>query len=98
METKDLISIQQLCANYDIPISFVNSLYEFELIEIVIKEDIQCVSITQIKNIEKMIRLHYELDINLEGLQAIFNLLNQVELLQEKLVQLTNKLNFYAKE
>ena len=98
MKTKDLISIQQLCTNYDIPITFVDSLYELELIEIVIKEDKQWVSTTQIKNIEKMIRLHYELDINLEGMHAISNLLNQVEILQKKIIRLNNKLKFYEGE
>jgi hypothetical protein len=98
MKTKDLISIQQLCTNYDIPISFVDSLYKLELIEIVIKEDKQWVSTNQIKNIEKMIRLHYELDINLEGMHAISNLLNQVEILQKKIIRLNNKLKFYEGE
>jgi len=97
-ETKDLISIQQLCVNYNIPQSFTDSLYEFELIEVITTNDIQYVSITQIKNIEKMMRLHYELDINLEGMHAISNLLYQVESLQEKIRKLNNRLNFYESE
>jgi hypothetical protein len=35
----------------------------------------QCIYKIQIKDIEKMIRMHYELDINLEGMDAVYNLL-----------------------
>ena len=95
METQDLISIQQFCTHYNIPVSFINSLDEFELIEVVTLQEVQCISKNQIKDIEKMIRLHYELNINLEGIDAICNLLEQVESLQEKINELSNRLNFY---
>ena len=95
METKDLISIQQFCSHYKIPISFITSLNEFELIEIVMFKEMQFINKTQIREIEKMIRLHYELDINLEGMDAVYNLLKQVASLQEEIVELTNKLKFY---
>lgn len=35
METKYLISIQQFCTHYRIPISFIASLNEFELVKII---------------------------------------------------------------
>ena len=40
-------------------------------------------------------RLHYDLDINIEGIDAIYNLLKQVEELQSQIITLRNKLNFY---
>jgi hypothetical protein len=42
-----------------------------------------------------MMRLHYDLEINLEGIDAIYNLLKQVEDLQNQVVTLRNKLNIY---
>ena len=95
MKTEDLITIQKFCTNYKVPESFIDSLYEFELIEVVIEDENRCVSITQIKTIEKLMRLHYDLDINLEGMQAISNLLNQVETLQERVNYLKNRLDLY---
>jgi len=95
METKDLISIQQFCSHYNIPISFITSLNEFELIEIDTIQETQCIQKGQIKDIEKLMRLHFELDINLEGMDAVYNLLKQVATLQEEIVELTNKLKFY---
>jgi len=95
METKNLIPIQLLCKQYKIPESFINTLQEFQLIEIIIEDDDLYIHTTQIKEVEKMMRLHYDLDINFEGLDAIYNLLNQVESLKEEVKILQNRLRFY---
>ena len=95
METRDLIPIKLVCKYYNIPVSFFNNLREFELIEIIDGDDEFYLRITQIKEVEKMMRLHYDLDINFEGLDAIYNLLNQVESLKDEVLTLRNKLRFY---
>ena len=95
MDTTDLISIQQFCIHYKVPESFISSLFDYELIEITISNNQQYIQTTQIKNIEKFIRFHYDMDINLEGLDAVSNLLEQVESLKEEIVALNNRLNFY---
>lgn len=95
MKTKDLISIQKICTHYKVPESFIDSLYEFELIEIITQDTNRCVSITQIKTFERLMRMHYDLDINLEGIQAISSLLNQVKSLQEQVNYLKNRLDLY---
>ena len=95
MSTKDLITIQKFCSHYEVPESFIDSLYEFELIEIVHEDDTKCLSLAQINTLEKLMRLHYDLNINLEGIQAIHNLLNQVETLQERVNYLKNRLDLY---
>ncbi|HLV14280.1 MAG TPA: chaperone modulator CbpM [Xanthomarina sp.] len=98
MDTENLITIQEFCSIYKVPKTFITSLYEFELIEITTKENTPCVRVTQIKEIEKLIRFHYEMDINLEGIHAIANLLNKVETLQNEIKNLHNKLDFYERE
>jgi hypothetical protein len=45
--------------------------------------------------LEKIVRLHFELDINLEGIETIAHLLERMEGMQEKIVQLTNRLKAY---
>jgi hypothetical protein len=95
MDRENLISIQEFCTLYKVPETFIISLYEYELIEITTSENTQCVRVTQIKNIEKLIRFHFELDINLEGIHAISNLLDKVETLQDEIKNLNNKINFY---
>ncbi|MBK6338750.1 MAG: hypothetical protein IPN93_15995 [Bacteroidetes bacterium] len=42
-----------------------------------------------------MIRIHYELNINLEGIDAIFHLLNRIENLELELLTVKNKLQAF---
>jgi len=95
MDTTHLISIQQFCKHYQVPITFISALKDYELVEITITETDQYIKTTQINTVEKMMRLHYDLDINLEGIDAVYNLLQQVEKLQEEVKNLKNKLNAY---
>ena len=98
METQNLISIQQFCAHYSIPTAFINELKEYELIEVIVENNDHYIKITQITEVEKMIRLHYDLNINLEGVDVISNLLNQVDSLKKEITDLQNKLKFYENE
>lgn len=93
MDIQDYILIQQFCEHYNIPVSFVNALHELNLIETTTVEENLYLQKTQIKDLEKMMRLHYELEINLEGIDAINNLLKQVEALKRDILILNNKLN-----
>ncbi|WP_245881459.1 chaperone modulator CbpM [Xanthomarina spongicola] len=95
MDRENLISVQEFCSLYKVPETFITSLYEYELIEITTTDNTQCVRVTQLKNIEKLIRFHFEMDINLEGIHAISNLLNKVETLQDEIKRLHNKIDFY---
>ena len=95
METKNLISIQQFCKHYNVPITFINALNEYELVEIIVSKSEHYLKITQLHEVEKMMRLHYDLDINLEGIDAIYNLLKQVVSLQDEITSLKNRLDFY---
>ena len=95
MSTINLISIQQFCKHYDVPMNFITALHDYELVEITITNTENFLQTNQINDVEKMMRLHYDLDINLEGIDAIYNLLKQVESLQSEIRILKNKLNSY---
>lgn len=45
--------------------------------------------------IEKMIKMHHELDINMERINTVFNVLKKIETLQEELTTTKNKLRLY---
>ncbi|SDS17987.1 MerR HTH family regulatory protein [Formosa sp. Hel1_31_208] len=95
MDATHFISIQQFCTHYNVPITFINALHEYDLVEVIITKNENYLKTNQLNDVEKMIRLHYDLDINLEGIDAIYNLLKQVEHLQSQIRTLKNKLNVY---
>lgn len=98
MDTTHLISIQQFCKHYNVPLSFIDALQEYDLVEVTITNEEHYLKTNQLNDVEKMIRLHYDLQINLEGIDAIYNLLKQVENLQTEVVTLRNKLSFYEND
>jgi len=95
MDDTNLISIQQFCKHYKVPSSFIDALHEYELIEIIVTKNENYLKTTELNEVEKMIRLRYDLEINLEGIDAIYNLLKRVEILQEEVRNLNNRLRFY---
>ncbi len=93
METENLILIDKICSHHNIEVSFVYALQEFGLIEVVELADQRFLSNEQLKDFEKIVRLHYELNINLEGIDAIAHLLQRIDDLQQELVVTRNKLS-----
>lgn len=92
MKTDHLIRIEHFCEHYHVEFDFINSLHEFGLINVVVVDDSKYLSNEDLKDIEKLIRLHYELGVNLEGIDVISNLLNQIKDLQQELTVVKNKL------
>ncbi len=95
MENKNLIRIAHFCNCYEIEFSFINTLQERGLIEVVVIENEKYISEEHLPEVEKMMRLHYEMDINMEGIEAVFNLLKQINDLQQELTAAKNKLKLF---
>lgn len=95
MDREKFITITEICTWHSIEDSFIRSLNEYGLVEITTVEDQEFLAKEQIRDLEKMIRMHYELQINLEGIDAIYHLLHRVSSLQEEVRVLRNKLRKY---
>ncbi|GGN11419.1 hypothetical protein GCM10010967_54130 [Dyadobacter beijingensis] len=95
METDQLIAIEVFCSNYEVEYAFVESLQEHELIETVVVDNARFLQIPQLNRIERIIRLHHDLDINLEGIEAIQDLLDRIDFLDREISSLRNRLRFY---
>jgi hypothetical protein len=97
MKTLEFIPIDELCVHYEIETTFFKQLKDYGLIEITTVESTHCISTSNINEVEKMIRMHKDLSINLEGIDTIFNLLKKIEGLQDELVKTKNRLSIYEK-
>jgi hypothetical protein len=98
MQTEDMIVLEQFCDSHHLEISFLRSLEEYGLVEITMVDQTQYVSNDELPKLEQMVRLHHELHINAEGIDAINNLLDRIENLQHQIVKLENRLNFYEEK
>jgi len=95
MKIENLISIQTICSNYDIEFSFINSLHEYGLIQITTIDQSQYCHKNKIVEIEKLIHLHHDLGINMEGIDVIFNLLERINTLSDENDFLKNRIDFF---
>ena len=98
MKTDNLIRVADFCVHYEVEFSFLNSLEEHGLVEIIHIDNERYVSEERLAGIEKMIRLHHDLDINPEGIQAVLHLLERIDNLQSELNVLRNRLNLHEDE
>ena len=95
MHDKRVIPAREFCAQHDIELSFIHSLAEFGLLHVTTMEQESYIEEDDLESLEKMKRLHYELQINLEGIDAIRHLLSQMDTMQQEITVLKNRLRFY---
>ena len=80
---------------YQVEETFLDSLQNSGLIEIVIEEEDKYIDYDYLQDIEQFVRWHYELEINIEGIEALHHMLQQVRELQSDVERLRGELSFY---
>jgi len=95
METKQLILIDQFCTHYNVEPAFLESLQESGLVEVIVLDEIKYLAHEQLRDVEKMIRLHDELGINIEGIDAVLSLLERIDRMQQELIATQNRLRMF---
>jgi len=98
METEYLIAVDKFCTSHNIEISFISSLQQSGLIEITTIKESDFIVADQLQQLEKFVRLYYELDINLEGIETINYLLQRIGSMQDEIKTLRNRLRLYETE
>ena len=98
MEMKKLISAHEFCASHHVEISFIRSLEETGLIEITTIEDTGFIKVSQLQQLEKILRLYNELGINIEGIDTITHLLHRIIDLQDEVTALKNRLRLFEND
>lgn len=93
MEPEELIPAKDFCMYHNIEYSFISSLEDSGLIRITSVEQSVYIPAEEMQKLEKFVRLHYDLDINLEGIETINHLLEKMEEMQKEIIKLRNKEN-----
>ena len=89
------ITYRECLQIYQVEETFLDSLQNSGLIEIVIEEEDKYIDYDYLQDIEQFVRWHYELEINIEGIEALHHMLQQVRELQSDVEQLREELKFY---
>ncbi len=92
MEQEELIPAKDFCIHHNIEYSFISSLENSGLISVISVKRSSFIHVEEIHKLEKFVRLHYDLDINIEGIETINYLLERMEEMQREIVDLRNKI------
>ena len=95
MYTEELILVETFCNHHKVEVSFLTSLQECGLVEIVNKEDAPYIRESKVKELEQLVRLHNDLELTPDGLEIVTYLLEQIKNKDEELTKLYNRLRFY---
>lgn len=95
MSFEEFIPIAHISTHYQVEVSFITYLGEAGLVEIQTIEHAPCIHSDSMRSVEKLIRIHHELEVNTEGLDVVFHLLEKIEGLQQEVMLLKNRLRLY---
>jgi hypothetical protein len=98
MPGEDFIIVEEFCASHHLEISFIQTLKEHGMLETVIVNRAVCITTDELPKLEQIVRLHRELDINLEGIEVVTNLLQRIEDMQNEIGRLRKRLDFFEEK
>lgn len=96
MATKKMIAVKEFCIHHNISVDFIKELHRNEIIELVMVKRTGFIAEKNLHMLEKAIRLHNELHVNIDGIQTILHLLSTLERKDAELISLRNQLSFYT--
>jgi chaperone modulatory protein CbpM len=89
---ENLIATSDICSYHEVEYTFISSLSEAGLLELKVVNQTTFIAESELQRLERMIRMHHELEINVAGIGAITHLLERIEQLQEEMRVLKNRL------
>lgn len=94
----DYIILREYTQQTNLEPAFFIQLEESGLIDIQIIDGEKLFPSSQLTDLEKYARMYYDLSINMEGIDAIHNILNRMKELQSELYYLRTRLRIYESD
>lgn len=96
-DMKKYIQIEEFCTGHDLEESFIFELEELGVIRLKLEQNRQVIRKKELDKLERLVRLHRDLEINLQGLQAVQHLLDQLEEAHREIQELRQRLNCWQR-
>jgi len=89
------ISLTQVSTVYKTDLDFLGQLIDRGILNGELINDELCLSLDHLPLLEKFIRFHYDLNINLEGMEVIHHLLAKIDHLYNENIRLNNSIRYF---
>lgn len=95
MRTENLITVNDFCVYHNVEYTFIDYLADAGLVKVTTVNKTSCIPLDEIQKLERLVRLHNELEINEPGLATINNLLQKLEDMEQEMSILRSRLKVY---
>ncbi len=92
MAARKYIYIRDFCQGHSLEETFLYELHEYELLSIEEVDNRPAFPRRELQRLERLVRLHRDLDIAPQGLQAVQHLLDRLDGMEQELWQLRRRL------
>lgn len=96
MDRDELIPLELYCSTTQVEITFLESLIESGLVQLTVEEERRYIPAGQLSQVDRLVRLHDDLGINVEGIEAIEHLLARIQRMQEEMQALRNRMRRFG--
>jgi len=79
------IKIYDVCTSHKIEIQFIRDLSYSGLIQLITEKDIEFIDEEQLLLLEQFASWHYELELNMQGIEVASHLLSKIQQLQSEI-------------
>ncbi len=80
---------------YQVEETFIESLHDSGLIHLIDSEEQRFIEYDDLAALEQFVRWYNDMDINVQGIEALYHMLGRVRSLQSEIDELRNELRFY---
>src|SRR5580698_9673489 len=98
MASEELIPAREFCTFHHVELSFIHNLHDSGLIGMTIRDGAVFLPAEELPKLERLVRWHYELSINAEGIEALSHILQRMEYLLQENNTLRGRLRHYENE
>jgi chaperone modulatory protein CbpM len=95
MPDEEIIPVELFCSCYNVELTFLETLESHGLISIGNRENQKFIQQEDLVELEKYTRMYYDLNINVEGIDALNHLLDKLKLLSQEADSLRARLRIY---
>ncbi|MRJ07755.1 hypothetical protein EDL98_10755 [Ornithobacterium rhinotracheale] len=97
MEIK-YIKISDYCKNTQIEHTFISDLHNEGILALQQIDEEDCIEEDRLEELEKYSRWHYDLGVNLAGIDAMRHMLQRMQQMEREIQSLKNSLRFFDKD
>ena len=95
MSSEEPIPAREFCTFHHVELSFIHSMHDSGLIGMTVRDGVVFLPADELPKLEKLVRWHYELSINPEGIEALYHVLQRLEFLLQENNALRGRLRRY---